>query len=150
MPTTRTAIAATAATLSLTLAAGAAQNLAATVAHPDFDVPGAGNTQIVNFPDVGPVNAVGMTALCGILNYLSRLWSKAAFKRLVHEVVTEYQWPFEENMVLTREIGKLLGVPQRDDDTVESYVSRIRHHLKIPLPLPPTSEGRPRRASRLG
>ncbi|MEE9392733.1 MAG: hypothetical protein V3W41_09530 [Planctomycetota bacterium] len=73
-----------------------------------------------------------LVALCGILNYLSRLWSKAAFKRLVFEVVTEYQWPFEENMVLTKEIGKLLGVPQSDDDTVEAYVARIRKHLKIP------------------
>ncbi len=63
MPTIRTAIAASAAALSLTLAAGAAQKLVATVAHPNFDVPGAGNTQIVNFPDAGPVNGVGMTAL---------------------------------------------------------------------------------------
>ncbi|MCA9319392.1 MAG: hypothetical protein KDB53_01590 [Planctomycetes bacterium] len=114
--------------------------------HPD----NAGFMASIDTPRQIAILLVGMTALCGILNYLSRLWSKAAFKRLVHEVVTEYQWPFEENMVLTREIGKLLGVPQRDDDTVESYVSRIRHHLKIPLPLPPTSEGRPRRASRLG
>ena len=92
-----------------------------------------------------------MTALGGILNYLSRLWSKAAFRRLVYEVVTEYQWPFEENMVLTKEIGRLLGITQRDDDTVEAYVSRIRNHLKIPHPLTPTHAPiRPRRASHLG
>lgn len=76
-----------------------------------------------------------IAALCGVLNYFSRLWSKSSFKRLVYEVVTEYQWPFEENMVLTKEIGKLLQIPQRDDDTVESYVARIRSHLKIPLPI---------------
>ncbi len=80
-----------------------------------------------------------IASLCGILNYLSRLWSKASFKRLVYEVVTEYQWPFEENMVLTKEIGKLLQIPQRDDDTVETYVARIRNHLKIPHPMPKTS-----------
>ncbi len=91
----------------------------------------------------------GMAVLGGILNYLSRLWSKRAFKRLVFEVVTEYQWPFEDNMVLTREIGKLLEIPQRDDDTIESYVARIRSHLKIPHPL---AQGKPRagRAQRLG
>ena len=91
-----------------------------------------------------------MTALCGVLNYLSRLWSKAAFRSLVHEVVTEYQWPFEENMVLTREIGKLLGIPQRDNDTVESYVARIRGHLKIPLDGPQQPSRLERRLSRLG
>lgn len=91
-----------------------------------------------------------MTALCGILNYFSRLWSKAAFRSLVHEVVTEYQWPFEENMVLTREIGKLLSIPQSDNDTVEAYVARIRSHLKIPLDGSSTSSRLERRLSRLG
>ena len=77
-----------------------------------------------------------MAALCGILNYLSRYWSKAAFKRLVYEVVTEYRWPFEDNMALTKEIGDLLGVSRRDDDTVELYVARIRNYLRIPHPMP--------------
>ncbi len=89
-----------------------------------------------------------IAALCGILNYLSRLWSKASFKRLVYEVVTEYQWPFEDNMVLTKEIGKLLQIPQKEEDTVESYVSRIRTHLKIPHPMP-GSKGRGMRAPRI-
>lgn len=89
-----------------------------------------------------------MIVLCGVLNYLCRLWSKAAFRRLVHEVVTEYQWPFEQNMVLTREIGRLLGVGPRDDDTVETYVLRIRRHLDLPLTFSET--GARRRASRLG
>ncbi len=95
-----------------------------------------------NFGTVGQI--FGMIALiailCGVLNYFSRLWSKASFKRLVYEVVTEYQWPFEENMVLTKEIGKLLQIPQRDDDTVETYVARIRNHLKIPHPMPGSRE----------
>jgi len=92
-----------------------------------------------------------MAALCGILNYFSRLWSKSAFKRLVFEVVTEYQWPFEENMSLTKEIGKLLGIPPNDEDTVEIYVSRIRIHLNIPHPHPvPTRGIRVRRTSRIG
>lgn len=63
MPTTRTAVLAVIAAASVTLAAGAAEKLVATVAHPDFDVPGVGNTQIVTFPDVGLVTGVGMTAL---------------------------------------------------------------------------------------
>lgn len=74
-----------------------------------------------------------MTALCGILNYLSRIWSKAAFRRLVHDVAKEYRWPFEENMVLTREIGRLLGIEESDDDTVQTYVARIRRHLDLPI-----------------
>ncbi len=89
-----------------------------------------------------------IAALVGILNYLSREWSKASFRRLVQEVVTEYQWPFEENMVLTKEIGKLLQIPQEAEDTVDSYVARIRHNLKIPHPI--ARPERVRRASKLG
>lgn len=63
MPTTRCVLAASAAAISLTLAASGAEKLVATVSHPDFDVPGAGNTQMVAFPDVRPVTGVGMTAL---------------------------------------------------------------------------------------
>ena len=73
-----------------------------------------------------------ITAFCGILNYLCRLWSKASFRRLVGEVVTEYDWPLEQNMVLTQEIGKILGVPADAADTVESYVRRLRLHLDLP------------------
>ncbi|MCB9833110.1 MAG: hypothetical protein H6807_11615 [Planctomycetes bacterium] len=92
---------------------------------------------------------LGLIALMiGVLNYLSRAWSKASFRRLVQEVVTEYQWPFEENMVLTKEIGKLLGIPQQPDDTVDLYVARIRNNLKIPHPI--KRPDRVRRASQLG
>ena len=87
-----------------------------------------------------------MTALGGVLNYFSRVWSKSSFKRLVHDVVTEYDWPLEENMVLTQEIGKLLGLPQNGDDTVESYVLRLRRHLDLPIPT--EAETRRRSSSR--
>lgn len=76
---------------------------------------------------------VSMLVLCGVLNFLSRVWSKAAFRRLVHEVAKEYRWPFEENMVLTREIGRLLGIEESDEDTVQTYVARIRRHLDLPI-----------------
>jgi hypothetical protein len=91
---------------------------------------------------------VFMLVLCGVLNYLSRFWSKTAFRRLVHEVVAEYRWPFEENMVLTREIGRLLGVEESDEDTVQTYVARVRRHLDLPLEVSP--ERSQRRVSRIG
>lgn len=90
----------------------------------------------------------GLTALCGVLNYLCRLWSKASFKRHLVEIVTEQRFPFEKNIALTKEIGKLLGVAQTEHDTVESYVARVRGHLKIPAGLEANSA--PRRLSRLG
>lgn len=89
-----------------------------------------------------------LALLCGLLNYLCRLWSKSSFKRHLVEIVTERQFPFEKNLPLTQEIGKLLGVPLVENDTVESYVARVRQHLNIPQPPPTNSSSR--RLSRFG
>lgn len=73
-----------------------------------------------------------LVALCGILNYLCRLFSKRYFKRVIREVAAEHKWPFETNMNLTTEIGDLLGVARRPEDTVEAYVLRLKEHLALP------------------
>jgi hypothetical protein len=70
--------------------------------------------------------------LCGLLNYLCRRWSKWHFRRIITEVVTEHRWPFGDNVALAVEIGELLGVGRSDDDTVERYLAKLKHHLEIP------------------
>lgn len=90
-----------------------------------------------------------MAALGGVLNYFSRLWSKSAFRQLISEVVSESAWPLEENMPMVREIGKLLGLPPSQEDTVEGYVQRLRAHLDLPpVDIHPVS-GAARSVSRL-
>jgi hypothetical protein len=86
-----------------------------------------------------------LAGMCGILNYLCRLWSKSAFRRHLVDIITEQQFPFEENIPLTKDIGKLLGVPQNEHDTVEAYIARVRTQLDIPQPAVT-----PRRVSRFG
>ena len=86
-----------------------------------------------------------LAALCGVLNYLGRLWSKASFRRHLVDIITEQRFPFEQNITLTKEIGKLLGVEVQPHDTVEAYVSRVRKHLNIPEPIATA-----RRLSRFG
>jgi hypothetical protein len=71
-------------------------------------------------------------ALCAVLNYLCRRWSKWHFKRIITEVVTEHRWPFAENVALAVEIGELVGVSRQDDDTVERYLSKLKNHLELP------------------
>jgi hypothetical protein len=73
-----------------------------------------------------------VVALCGVLNYLCRWFSKRYFKRAVREVVSEHRWPFESNVALTMEIGDLLGVQRRPDDSVERYVARLKESLSLP------------------
>ncbi len=90
-----------------------------------------------------------VVVLCGVLNYLCRRWSKWHFRQIITEVITEHRWPFEQNMALTIEIGQLLGVQRADDDTVERYVSRLRHHLALP-PVEEKKNRTPTRSQRLG
>jgi hypothetical protein len=89
-----------------------------------------------------------VAVMCGVLNYLSRLFSKWHFRRIVKDVVTERHLPFESNASLTLEIGRLLGVPLENGDSVEAYVAKLRAYLRIPAP--PGSSRRPTRKSRVG
>ena len=50
---------------------------------------------------------VGLTILLRLVGYI---WSKRSFKRLLTEFFRDYEWSFEENMAITKEIGELLGI----------------------------------------
>ncbi|NRA95665.1 MAG: hypothetical protein HRU14_05590 [Planctomycetes bacterium] len=86
--------------------------------------------------------------LCGVLNWLSRLFSKGHFRRIVRSVVTERDLPFESNVSLAVEIGQLLGLELEPGDSVETYVRKLR--LFLELPEEPSSERRRTRNSRVG
>ncbi len=86
--------------------------------------------------------------LCGILNWLSRLFSKWHFRKIVRMVITERHLPFESNVALAVEIGQLLGLDMEDGDSVETYVRKLREFLE--LPGEPVTERRPTRNSRVG
>lgn len=92
---------------------------------------------------------VGLVAvLCAILNYLSRLFSKWHFRKIVTEVIKEHRWPFESNVTLAAEVGQLLGLQRDPDDTVDVYLAKLRDHLD--LPAAPERERRTTRTSRIG
>jgi hypothetical protein len=86
--------------------------------------------------------------LCAVLNYLSRLFSKWQFRKIVKDVITERHLPFESNVPLTMEIGQLLGVKLEAGDSVEAYIARLRKDLDIPLP--PNSQRRNTRTGSIG
>jgi hypothetical protein len=86
--------------------------------------------------------------LCAVLNYLSRLFSKWQFRKIVKDVITERHLPFESNVPLTMEIGQLLGVKLEAGDSVEAYIARLRKDLDIPLP--PNPQRRNTRTGSIG
>jgi len=111
----------------------------------------ADGAYLLNRLDPGGLAAalVGLAAvLCGILNWLSRVFSKWHFRKIVRTVVTERHLPFESNVSLAVEIGQLLGLDMEDGDSVETYVRKLREFLE--LPGEPVTERRPTRNSRVG
>jgi hypothetical protein len=73
-----------------------------------------------------------VATLCLVLGFSVRRFSQWQFRRIIRDIVTEHSWPFAKNRQLTLEIGALLGVPRKDDDTIETYIGRLRAGLSLP------------------
>lgn len=58
----------------------------------------------------------------------------AVLRRVLRRHLRTHPYDFEDNIALTRDIGDLFGVPTGSDDTLESYVARIRQALGIEEP----------------
>lgn len=71
--------------------------------------------------------------LCAGLVYLvGWVYSRRSFKRLLRDFFHRHQWSFQENMALTREIGKHLGVIESPDMPVKDYIQKVRAALGLP------------------
>ena len=80
-----------------------------------------------------PVFWIAVIALATVgLVALGWWWSANAFRRYVRAHLAKYPLDFEADMALSREIGELFGVESHPEDTVESYVARLRQELRLP------------------
>ncbi len=70
-------------------------------------------------------------ALSLILNIVVFLWTKMSFRRLISDFLKEHDFSFEENIQLTKEIGELVGVPKKNDSSIEEYVADLKESLKL-------------------
>ena len=63
--------------------------------------------------------------------------SRRAFRRYLSEFFGKNNWPFHENMALTKEIGHFLGIEHTKDMTVEDYVRKVKQALGVPAQTDP-------------
>ena len=61
-------------------------------------------------------------------------WSLWAFRRYVRQYFSENPRDLEGEPGTAREIGELFGIESFEDDTVESYVARLRQKADLPRP----------------
>jgi hypothetical protein len=67
-----------------------------------------------------------VVALAVILLVASWWWSQRAFRRCVRQHFRENPPDFEADLALAREVGELFGLTTHADDTVESFLARLR------------------------
>ena len=80
-----------------------------------------------------------------LLRMAQNAWSLAVFRRLLTEFFQEHSdWNFEKHPEETREIGEILGISSKGDDSIADYAGRVRAALRL---TPESRESR-RRASR--
>lgn len=61
-------------------------------------------------------------------------WSLWVFRRYVRKYFQGNPPDFEADMEMTREVGELFGITSSGDDTVHSYVERVRTRVGAPRP----------------
>ncbi|MFK5955474.1 MAG: hypothetical protein QM477_03410 [Planctomycetota bacterium] len=93
---------------------------------------GAAVTLDVELPKLMlPGGAIGLVVLSAVLLFLQGKYTENAMRRYLQAHLREFHFSFEDNLALTREIGELFGIPGATEDTVESYVRRLRDRLGL-------------------
>lgn len=80
-----------------------------------------------------PIGWVGLLVVVVGLLQLGGWWiSQRMFRRYVREYLVEREAELETDSKLAREVGELFGLEMVPEDTVQSYVARLRERLDLP------------------
>ena len=79
-----------------------------------------------------PVAWVGAIVLSAVVLHLfGWMLSHALFRHYVRRYLMRHPFAFETEVKLAREVGELLGLRHERDETVQSYLARLRQRLGI-------------------
>lgn len=82
-----------------------------------------------------PVVPLGLILVMAVgLEVVGWLWSKALFRKYVQQYLQRHPVDFESDTRLAREVGELFGVGSTPEDTVQSYVARLRSVMGLQAP----------------
>ena len=74
---------------------------------------------------------LAMVVLAILFHKVCRYVSRKSFVELLSYLVVRYRYRIEDDQELLKEIGEILEVEHRDDDTVESYTERVEARLGL-------------------
>lgn len=91
-----------------------------------------GRTQPLPSETSSPALWIGLTVMLAVvLEVAGWWWSLYALRLHVRAFLRENPPDFETDTALAREVGELFGIDSNGDDTVQSYVARLRGSLGL-------------------
>ncbi|MHC5065823.1 MAG: hypothetical protein ACYTG5_17810 [Planctomycetota bacterium] len=76
---------------------------------------------------------VSIIAFAGLVYFVGWVYSRRSFRRLLRDFFKrDPTWSFAENMTLTKEIGKYLGISQSPEESIDEYIKKVRFALDLP------------------
>lgn len=77
------------------------------------------------------VAVAAMVLITAAMHAVCSYFSRRIFLDILAYLMVRYDYRLEEDTPLLRQIGEILGVERREDDTVEAYTRRIEEALKL-------------------
>lgn len=76
---------------------------------------------------------LGLVGFAGLVYLIGLTYSRRTFRRYLRDFFQKHPWDFQKNMAQTQEIGRLLGISDSGEMSVEDYVRAVRTALDLPL-----------------
>jgi len=102
---------------------------------------GPSGTGFTNWWAVIGVTVITMLAIAVLLSKINRYFSGKIFVEHVRFMIETHGYPLESDEGLVLELGRIMRIPRTEEDTVESYVEKVRAKMNIG----PSPAGTPRR-----
>jgi hypothetical protein len=74
---------------------------------------------------------LAMVVLAVVFHFVCKYISRKSFLEILAYLVVRYRYRMEDDQELLKQIGELVEVEMRDDDTVESYAARVEERLGL-------------------
>ena len=78
-----------------------------------------------------PVHRGAMVLLTIVIHYVCKFVAKKSFVEILSYLVVRYRYHVDDDEELLKELGEILDVEHRDDDTVESYAQRVEDRMGL-------------------
>lgn len=76
--------------------------------------------------------AIGaMAILATAIHYICKFVARKSFVEILSYLVVRYRYHIDDDDGLLKELGEILDVERRDDDTVESYAQRVEDRMGL-------------------